>query len=394
MMPVHVLRIYNFVYFSLFAIFLSFLPVYLSSIGLTKTEIGLLIGLGGFVGMVAQPMWGIISDRLRTVKKVLLLLILLSVIVGAVLFQSQQLMLLSGLVVLMYLFFMPTDPLMESLNVQISQQQGVAFGSIRMFGALGYAVASMIVGYAGEVGGRMSYVYLFVGYGTLTLLLGFLLPDAPVSAKVMRQSDLKAFLKARKTLLFFALILIISVPHRMNDIFIGLYVEHLGGSTVQVGYSWTVMTAAEVLFFALSGKLIKPGREMAVITLAAGCYAIRFLLSGLASTPEAVVWLQIMQGVSFVLFYGAAIQFLYRIIPEEWKATGQTLLAVLFFGISGVVGSTAGGWLFDRIGGEKVYLLMSAMAFAGVMFSLAVWRTVEEKPDSGTESRIKSKIGE
>ncbi|MFC4099463.1 MFS transporter [Paenibacillus xanthanilyticus] len=387
-MTVNVLRIYNIVYFSLFAIFLSFLPVYLSSIGLSKTEIGLLIGLGGFVGMVAQPMWGMLSDRLRTVKKVLLLLLLLSVIVGTVLFQSQQLLPLYGLVVLMYVFFMPTDPLMESLNVQVAQRQGVAFGSIRMFGALGYAAASMIVGYAGEAGGTSSYVYLFVGYGALALLLGFLLPDAPVSAKVTRQGDLKAFLKARKTLLFFTLILIISIPHRMNDIFIGLYVEYLGGSTVQVGYSWTVMTAVEVLFFAISGRLIKPGREMAVITFAAGCYAIRFLLSGLASTPGAVVWLQIMQGVSFVLFYGAAIQFLYRIIPEEWKATGQTLLAVLFFGISGVVGSTAGGWLFDHIGGEKVYLLMSALAFIGVLFSVAVRRSIEEKPGSETEAKI------
>ncbi|MFB9330395.1 MFS transporter [Paenibacillus aurantiacus] len=386
MMQVNVLRIYNLVYFSLFAIFLSFLPIYLSSIGLSKTEIGLLIGLGGFVGMLAQPMWGIISDRLRTVKKVLLLLILLSVIVGAVLFQSQQMILLYVFVVLMYLFFMPTDPLMESLNVQVSQRHGVAFGSVRMFGALGYAAASMTVGYAGEAGGTTSYVYLFVGYGVLALLLGFLLPDAPVSAKPLLRGDLQAFLKARQTLLFFALILIISIPHRMNDIFIGLYVEHLGGSTVQVGYSWTVMTAVEVLFFAISGRLIKPGKEMVVITMAAGCYAIRFLLSGLASTPETVVWLQLLQGVSFVLFYSASIQFLYRIIPEEWKATGQTMLAVLFFGISGVVGSTAGGWLFDRIGGEKVYLLMSAMAFVGVLFSVAVRRLIEDKSDSGSET--------
>lgn len=386
-MQVNFLRVYNIVYFSLFAIFLSFLPVYLSAIGLSKTDIGLLIGLGGFVGMLAQPIWGLISDRLRTVKKVLLLLLVLSVLVGSLLFQSTQLVQLYGLVVLMYLLFMPTDPLMESLNVQISHQHGVPFGSIRMFGAIGYAAATTVVGYVAEQGGTQSYVYLFGVYGALALLLGLLLPEAPIASKTMRKGDLMAFLKARKTLLFFALILIISIPHRMNDIFIGLYVEYLGGSTMQVGYSWTAMTAAEVLFFAISGRIIRPGKELTIITFAAGCYAIRFLLSGLAGTPESVVWLQLMQGVSFVLFYGAAIQFLYRIIPEEWKATGQTLLAVLFFGVSGVVGSTAGGWLIDRIGGDKVYLLMAAMAFAGFLFSLAARRAIGEEAYAGPAVR-------
>ncbi|GJM80468.1 hypothetical protein HMSSN139_29640 [Paenibacillus sp. HMSSN-139] len=57
------LRVFNFSYFSLFAIFLSFLPVYLSSLGLPETEIGLMIGTGGFIGLFSQPFWGVVSDR-------------------------------------------------------------------------------------------------------------------------------------------------------------------------------------------------------------------------------------------------------------------------------------------------------------------------------------------
>lgn len=57
------LRLFNFSYFSLFAIFLSFLPVYLSNLGLPETEIGLMIGTGGFIGLFSQPFWGVVSDR-------------------------------------------------------------------------------------------------------------------------------------------------------------------------------------------------------------------------------------------------------------------------------------------------------------------------------------------
>ncbi|MBB3114575.1 PPP family 3-phenylpropionic acid transporter [Paenibacillus phyllosphaerae] len=322
--------------------------------------------------MLSQPIWGMISDRFRSLKHTLVMLLLVSVGIGAALFQASDMILLGVLTGLMYFFFMPTDPLVESLNYQSAQRLNIPFGSIRMFGALGYAASSLVAGVAIEYYGQGSYFALFMLYGVLALLLCLKTPEAPAVSKRMQLTDMKLFLKDKRTIMFFSLILILAIPHRMNDIFIGVYIQELGGTVSQVGIAWTVMTLSEVVVFAVSHRLIREGKELAVIAWAAFFYALRFLLSSIMAAPIAVVGLQLLQSVSFVLFYAAAIQYLYRIIPPAWKATGQTLLATLLFGISGVVSSTLGGWLFDQVGGRNVYLIMALLAGGGMVYSWAI----------------------
>ncbi len=128
------------------------------------------------------------------------------------------------------------------------------------------------------------------------------------------------------------------------------------------------MTLAETVFFALSAKLIKPGREVRFMTAAAAVYVVRFLLCSMAFHPYMLVALQVFQGFTFVIFYVGGIQYLYSIVPEQWKATGQTLYSVMFFGISGVVGSTLGGRLLDVYGGTALYQVMAL--FSGIGFML------------------------
>ncbi|KAI7250440.1 hypothetical protein KC345_g11659, partial [Hortaea werneckii] len=53
----NLLRSFNFLYFALLAMFIPFLPVYLDSQGLSPAQIGFVIGTGGFVTIIAQPLW-------------------------------------------------------------------------------------------------------------------------------------------------------------------------------------------------------------------------------------------------------------------------------------------------------------------------------------------------
>lgn len=368
------LRALNFFYFSLFSLFLSFLPVYASKIGISGTKIGLILGLGSVVCIVSQPMWGIISDKFRTIKRVLLLLFVLSALAGTLLFRSDELWLFTALVVLMNIVFMPTDALMETLNYQTSQREGISFGSIRTFGSMGYSVTSLVAGSLLKWWGLDSLAWIFLSVAAIAFLLGFGVRDVPASSKPTAFKHLKVFLLQRRTLAFFALILIVAIPNKMNDMYIGLYMEELGGNVQWTGMAWFTMTLVETLMFALSSRFIKPGKEGRILAIAAGLYTLRFLLSSLAPSPLLLVVIQVLQGFTFVFFYAGSMQFLYSIVPEQWKSTGQTMLTLLFFGVSGVVGSTAGGWLFDEFGGVVLYRVMTGIALAGFLFSLMVVR--------------------
>ncbi|MBD0383688.1 MFS transporter [Paenibacillus sedimenti] len=379
MKSIYLLRTFNFLYFALLALFVSFLPVYMDAQGLTTSKIGLIIGTGGIVTIFSQPLWGMISDKTRTVKKIMLLLMACSTVVGYFLYASGSFIVLLLFTMLLYFFLMPLDPLTESLNFQTAEANKVSYGSVRTFGAVGYAVMSLAVGYAMLYFGIESLALLFAGIGVIGFLVCLGLPDAPATGKPVSLKSLRNFLSHRETLGFLILILISAVPQRTNDIYLGVYIRQMGGTSDLVGQAWFLAAGSEILVFALSFWWLRKGKEMILISFACFFYALRFFLSAWITDPHWLTYLQLLQIFTFPVFYSAAIQYLYRIVPEEWKATGQTVLALLFFGVSGIVASYLGGWAYEILGGQQLYLSISVLSTAGLLLSFVLHRIYGER---------------
>ena len=357
-------------FFGLLALFIPFLPVYLEVRGLSTSEIGVIIGTGGIVTLIAQPLWGLISDKTKTVRKVLLLLVFLTAIGGFFLFNSESYVLLIIFAMLVYFTLMPIDPLTESLNFTVSETVGISYGSIRTYGALGYAVLSLIVGYAMDYFGMSSVSIMFVVLGLISFGILWLMPDVQASSKPVTWAGLKQVLNNKEMLLFLALVFISSVPARMNDTFLGIHIRTLGGDTSLIGIAFFLSAISEIVVFALSFWWLRKGKELEVITIATFFYFARFFASAFVASPVTLTLLQILQMLTFPIFYTAAIQYLYRIMPREWRATGQTVLALLFFGLSSIIASYAGGFIYKAVGGQNLYLIISVMSFVGVLFGI------------------------
>ncbi|MGE7758677.1 MFS transporter [Peribacillus sp. NPDC097895] len=386
MKALRLLKSFNFLYFGLLAIFIPFLPVYLADQGLRPAQIGFIIGTGGFVTLITQPLWGMISDKTRTIRKVLLLLIFFSSVIGYFLYDSSSYLQLILFAMLLYFFLMPIDPLTESLNFTIAEKSGISYGSVRTYGALGYAVISLITGYVMSYFGANSLAFLFAGIGLISFIVSWMMPDAPVSGKPVTLSSLKHFFSNKETLLFLLLVFICAVPARMNDTFLGVYIRELGGSAKLVGLTWFLAAGSEIVVFALSFWWLRKGKEIIIISFAAAFFFIRYFVSAWITDPQLLAYLQVMQLLTFPIFYSAAIQYLYRIVPVEWRATGQTVLALLFFGVSGIIASYIGGAIYGAFGGKTLYLFISSISFIGMVFALVLYRIYGKRLDTAEEA--------
>lgn len=373
------LKGFNLVYFGMLALFIPFLPVFLSEQGLTTKQIGFIVGTGGFVTIVTQPLWGMISDKTKAMRNVLLVLLTLATILGYLLFTAEQFGMLVAFSMGVYFFLMAIDPLTESLNFTIAERAKISYGAIRTYGALGYALASLAAGYVMNWFGMSSIAIFFVVLGVLGIAIMTTMPNVAASSSPVTLGALTTFFKDKKTVLFLLLVFMSSVPARMNDTFLGVHIRALGGSTEQVGQAFFFAAGSEIIVFALSFWWLRKGKELLTITFAAFFFFVRFFVSAFVTDPQILAFVQVLQMLTFPIFYTAAIQYLYRIVPVEWRATGQTILALLFFGVSGIIASYAGGVLYDAVSGQTFYFVLASISFISTLFGLILYRKFEFK---------------
>ena len=269
---------------------------------------------------------------------------------------------------LFYFFATPVGALTDSLAQRRSVDLNVSFGSIRMWGSVGFAISSLIVG---EVLARfgiqyMSWVYLV--FGIMALITLFPLKDVAVDAQPVRIKDISRLIKNKPFLIFLSVIVFITITHRMNDYYMALYITELGGSEGLVGMAWFAGVIAEAAVFALAGFWFRKYHSLIFIIAAALLYTIRWFLYAAVDDPLFVIALQFMHGLTFGVFYTAAFDYVTRLIPKFLQSTGHLLFFSVYFGLSGIIGSLAGGALIESFGGATMYIAMGTLSAIGTLF--------------------------
>lgn len=362
-----ILSLKAFLYFfnSSLTIIVSFLPLYFRDKGLTASEIGTLLSIGPFAALLVQPLTGFLSDKYKTVKKVLLVSLSGLVISSIVLFQMESFVWILLLVAIFYTFLGPIGALGDSLSQRVSGIVGVSFGSIRMWGSVGFAITSLAGGLVLEKIGISNIMFPYLTLAVGALLAAFLLTDVTVSNKPVGLHDAANLLKKPELSFFLLLIMFITIAHRTNDSFMGLYMESLGGKESLIGWAWFIGVATEALVFATSGLWFRKFHELTFIMISGVIYSIRFILMSFVTEPMMILFLQPLHGFTFGLFYTAAFQYVTKILPKHLLGTGHLLLVAVFFNVSGVISSLGGGFIFDIAGGDTLYRIMGISAILG-----------------------------
>src|SRR5699024_11706831 len=68
-----------------------YLPLFLKYKGLNGTEIGYILAIGPLASIFSQPFWGFISDKFKTVKRIIVLCTFMLFITGMIFFSMDGL---------------------------------------------------------------------------------------------------------------------------------------------------------------------------------------------------------------------------------------------------------------------------------------------------------------
>ncbi|MGM8364038.1 MFS transporter [Virgibacillus sp. W0181] len=348
-------------------IIISFLPLYLKYKELNGTEIGWVLAIGPLASIFSQPFWGYMSDKYKTIKRMLLLCVVGLIISSIIFFQMNGFMAILLIGAIFYFFSSPVGALSDSLAQRRADELQISFGTIRTWGSIGFAFSSLIVG------GLLSFTHIsYIGwvyaiFGTGILLIVFRLTDVKTESDPIQFKDVGQLIKNKPFILFLLFMMLITISHRANDSFIGLYITQLGGAEGLVGIAWFVGLVSEATVFATAGYWFRKYHAFVFIIIAGVLYTIRWFLYAAIDVPIYIIGMQLLHGLTFGVFYLAAFDYITRVTPNLLQSTGHLVFYSVFFGISGIVGSLTGGALIDSFGGQTLYMVMGLFALVGTI---------------------------
>lgn len=119
----------------------------------------------------------------------------------------------------------------------------------------------------------------------------------------------------------------------------------------------------EILFFSISGWIIKRIGYIHTLSLCFFNYAIRLYLISVMPNPWYLVGIEFfMQGASYALCYTCIVAYASAIAPPGTTATVVSIVAGIDDGLGFAIGSLIGGQLYKFIGGALSFRVFATGA--------------------------------
>jgi PPP family 3-phenylpropionic acid transporter len=103
---------------------------------------------------------------------------------------------------------------------------------------------------------------------------------------------------------------------------------------------------------------------------------LRLILFAAAPTPELVLMLQLLNGLTFPAMWVAGVAYADQNAPPGMRTTAQGLFGAMVFGLGLAVGGFVGGLILESWGGRGLYLIFGAIVLitvAGVALLQKRW---------------------
>lgn len=375
MLPFWRLSGYYFFYFAFIGAFSPYFSLYLQSIGFTAFHIGVVMSLMQAMRLVAPNFWGWLADRMNAKILIVRLGSAVSVIGFALFFFADSFPAVFGAMAVLSFFWSASLPLMEALTLAHLGLRASRYGSIRLWGSLGFIAAVLGVGVVLDHFSIGSLLWVLLGVLAAILLSAMAVPDkaesvhgAPAGsvAEVLRRPEVRATLAA---------CFCMSAAHGALYVFFSIYLVAHGYDKTVVGLLWTLGVVAEIFVFLYMPRLQRRFSLREILLFSFGCAVVRFLLIGWGiESLWLIIIAQLLHGATFGAYHAAAIAAVNGWFGGRNQARGQALYGSLSFGGGGMVGSMVSGYTWESLGGPLTFTLGSAFALLGMVLLQAGWR--------------------
>ncbi|KPV43926.1 MFS transporter [Alicyclobacillus ferrooxydans] len=360
---------YYFVFFVAMAATQPFLSLYLHNRGISSEHIGFILACGNGAGILVQPLLGHLNDVIPDSRRLLLLSAIVSPIIFAGYAISRNIFILLSVAAL-FAVAQSSGPLADAMTVHEAERSGFTYGQIRLWGALSFALTTMIAGYVYHLTGISLAFGLYAVFSILLATITWKLPKSRAASHASEAfwKGIWNVTKNARLLVFIVICFFVASALTMNTTYLPLYFQALHHPMALVGLNFTVAALTEVPLFYLSGKWMARFGKMPILILATATLAVKYAVMAMNPPTAVILSIQVLDGVGYALYWSAAVQVVNDLAPSERSGTAQTLYAAIAGSLSGIVGTSAGGFVFAQFGPLVTYVVITSsvlVAFVG-----------------------------
>jgi PPP family 3-phenylpropionic acid transporter len=361
------------------AAFFPFLALYLRDAhGLDESQIGLVLASMAAARMVANPVWGHLSDT-RIGRLTALQIGLAGSAAAAFLMNAAAALPAITLLMVVQAFFMDAEePNIDAIALEhLGEDRMSDYGRIRGWSSLTYASGCLLFG---AILQRFGIRWAMPLYGISALLVlawsTTVVRDRPRGLERHgRLGSLGAvFRHAPRFWGFLVAAVLVWTGFNAAWNFIGPRIEDQGGGPFLIGLGTALGGVVEVPVMRGSSRLQR--RFGLRLVYMAGCivYGLTFLLWGSVSDPTTLSLLAVFEGIGFSLLFTTGVVIVGRLLPRSLYSTGNAVGQMVSFGIGPILGAGLGGFVYQHLGARTLYLSACVLALAAALvawFALA-----------------------
>lgn len=238
----------------------------------------------------------------------------------------------------------------------ISGDENISYGSLRLWGSIGFAVVVLMYGKIIEMSSIKLIFPIYVVIAVITLILCMTVSDtsAAIQNKFRELKPGKLF-KNYYYITFVIFIFLISIPNTPAGSFLPVLFEKVGGTDSQYGMMHSVKALLEIPFFLFGGFFLKKLGNKGLTIIAALIFTLQQFLFAHATSPVQVIAAQLLLGPAYSLLLLGMLYYIFELAPEGYKTTAQTLAGALGSSLSAIIGNYGGGLFIDHFGLTAMY---------------------------------------
>lgn len=368
--------IYNFLPYSIyFFVFGSFAFIYtqlipfLTYLGYSTFERGLLLSSISLLTLIIQVMYGFISDKYNTIKPIFNYSYLALGILSFFLYQTTQFnfYFVLLLVSLVGSLFRTLAGFLETWTLLSNESVKLKFGAIRAFGSIGWAIAAPITSIIVIEYGYPMLSFVIMGMILISLVMTNFQSDVTsIETANIEFADISELLRTPDYVKLIVIFTIINIGFNTDNFTVIDKMINLNASTNQIALKWSIQAIIEMPALFLSGWILLKLDILKALRISIIFFIIRIGLNGLATNPTQILYISLFQGITFPLAFLAQKFMIEKVTPIRLRSSAQMIGLAIYGAFPAFFTPLASGFLVSLVGYNNALFIFSISLFSGL----------------------------